>query len=501
MLFYLTTIPSVPYGAYYIIMIINWSLAGFLHLHFFQKKLLLTIPYIPLTCMYIPYFLSLLRVGEEEDDDDLEEMLLDEAVSPCAVCLEPETTGRPFCHFPCCGGDGKEATSTLRFCKKCLVKCFSKESFNGRDEPKHNNSAWKQAGLLAGECPRCKHLLVLQDDGNDTTKKIKNKGLPRYKRIQPVLASTETLFWYISNHESGDSRPYLLTAALGEAGYIPEELLLDNGGSQREIAKLCQWGLLTKQKRRFREAAIARKLHLFLHKKFPKYIGHPDFDTDSSTAPNSTGSVYSVKPDKQIELQNLFSKHLEVDITEEGVKVAMHTCGTLPKVEHSRKQCMLVALNCAQSALIALRKFRLGRAIRIANRGCTLALLSSNYVLPAVTEWPSRASFHTGSWYALTTLNLTLSWFGLQMVKTGFRLLGSLLWIGAYGAGGFLTAWLVGSCLVTPQTRWKRWIRNSIILCLGAQGMYRLLWSYSSSTGEGSTGETTPSVSGEFDEF
>jgi hypothetical protein len=281
------------------------------------------------------------------DSDNDDEILLDPDASPCAICMEPETAKRRFVHLPCCGtttattrrtvtamtmamtsmememeqdpdsGKGRcpVDTSSTRFCQKCIarylvtngcaVPCSPGTSTNNgcnrasNDVSVTNNSNTTKNNVhtnnramaqLAGECPRCKKILVLKELNPDTiyasttstttsstticsaaataaeassvplrmscpnnnTKHITKT--PMYRHTVVATPSTEALFWYVAWYHKGSGRmaetnaeyrTVLLTvAACPNPNWIPEELLLNNSGSPETIRNLCQWGLL-----------------------------------------------------------------------------------------------------------------------------------------------------------------------------------------------------------------------------------------------------------------
>ena len=257
--------------------------------------------------------------GNDDDDDTP----LDGSASPCAICMEPETRKRRFAHLPCCSGsrvnvnvtanntnnntascskldDGKHETNELntlatvdtsstRFCHKCLVKYLIRCGWGVHRTPETNNNDnqtsttsnddnnyatnSKAEAQLAGECPRCKKLLVLEEflppekKREDELKleheasrqlRQRRKKISYFNRTRAAIPSTEAIFWYIANRFHGDNdnrfgfpnssssssthyRIHLVTlTTCPNPYYIPEELLLDNYGSAERIRLLCQ---------------------------------------------------------------------------------------------------------------------------------------------------------------------------------------------------------------------------------------------------------------------
>ncbi|VEU42266.1 unnamed protein product [Pseudo-nitzschia multistriata] len=235
--------------------------------------------------------------GDEHDND----VPLDPLASPCAICMEPETAARRFACLPCCSSGSRMATrqdshghhlpgtlpptttdtSSTRFCYKCLVTCLVKNGCGvhrtlERGDHDHGSSDKTNGNTdaqLAGECPRCKKLLVLEElpleDNKDASKpKWQHPlpgGLPKqclakpplarkaseeiayHKRTVAAIPSTEAMFWYVASRNH--LRIYLVVlATCPNPRYIPEELLLTIDPSSTErIRLLCQWGLIAKR--------------------------------------------------------------------------------------------------------------------------------------------------------------------------------------------------------------------------------------------------------------
>mmetsp|Transcript_8530 Transcript_8530/g.20860 ORF Transcript_8530/g.20860 Transcript_8530/m.20860 type:complete len:754 (+) Transcript_8530:261-2522(+) len=264
---------------------------------------------------------------DDDSVDEDDEPPLNREASPCAICMEAETAKRRFVHLPCCGtlamgSDPKSGaipvdTSSTRFCQKCLVKHLVTngcavlcDTMNSNDTDANENRTSKTAAIaqLAGECPRCKKLLVLEecateespsqntDDACDATRVPLHQSsnssqkslssLPYYRRTRATIPSTEALFWYVArcNTRNGgmsdpDYRTFLLTMAMcPDPSFIPEELLLNNSGSPERIRQLSQWGMLRRRQTnrgrllKFPTAvAFKRMLHALLERiKKPK---------------------------------------------------------------------------------------------------------------------------------------------------------------------------------------------------------------------------------------
>ena len=229
--------------------------------------------------------------GEDNSDDenDNDELPLDPNASPCAICMEPETAKRRFVHLPCCGTTRtameRDAvsglhilpvdTSSTRFCQTCLARYLVTNGCAvpcnlGKNNNNVTNNNTRAIAQLAGECPRCKKILVLEDYNNTDTDapgaaadassvllrmscpNNECKHNPSYRHTFVTTPSTEALFWYVARYHKGSGRmvdteyrAFLLTLAAYPNPYcIPEELLLNNSGSPENIRNLCQWGLL-----------------------------------------------------------------------------------------------------------------------------------------------------------------------------------------------------------------------------------------------------------------
>lgn len=398
------------------------------------------------------------EVSESEDDS---EPPLDANASPCAICMEPETATRKFLQLPCCDGVGQAATSSsTRFCQKCVARYMAK---SGCGVPKTDPRS--DVGMLAGECPRCKHLLVLEEE--DPTSYTDHR--PFYKRTRAVKASAQSLHWYIARKDGGQYRAYLLTLGWCQPHYIPEELLLNDTGSLNRITHLCQWGLLQKVKGSStaanQKSFLSERAHRFqkyLHEKCPDGFDDPD---SPCNLPNTAGWIYQIDPQTQLELQKLLLLHMEIG-DDDDLQLRLTPWDS---EENGRKQSFMVACNFTASAWMALCKCRFGRAVRMLNRGMSLALMSSKRLLPPISAWSTTPRRRAACWHALTLLNCVL-------VFLVFRILKQALWIVGYFCQAFVVCKFVGSCIVTPKSTLKKWSRNGAILYAVGYGLYRL-WS------------------------
>jgi hypothetical protein len=105
---------------------------------------------------------------------------------------------------------------------------------------------------------------------------------------------------------------------------------------------------------------------------------------------------------------------------------------------------------------MAISKWRVGRALRLLNRGLTLYLCSFQSFLPNLNQWPTDVPTHKKFWHATTALNFVLVYFLLKM-------LGHAVWIALYAFKAFCICQLTGAILVPPEAKWKLHVRNAAI--------------------------------------
>ena len=491
---------------------------------------------------------------EEENDDKVDSndqdnnntastspppTLLNPHGSPCAVCMESETTHRHFVALPCCGDacHQKESTLSTRFCHACLVKYLAKSGIplppiSTASAEKNVNGHTPMEELqeleVVGECPRCKHLLVLGahilgGGSHDDSHKKKNVEHLIFK------AQIRHMLWYIGGKDSGNYRPHLLTLAWVNPHYIPTELLLNDSNSEDKIAHLCQWGVLQKQgtivvrsnnnsykaslqqtQQRLRSLAVTQwgrmrqPLKDFLRTKIgmdtawtnsnnnnnndssslPQASSFDSFASQSSysarrrsameaihnlNAKEQAETVYGMSPILQRELISLMLAFVEIDSDNDMV---MRTCRKLEgddKQQNARKHCLMVALNCGASGWMALTQGRCVRALRLWNRGLTLGLLALPCkILPVwvvVGEEEEEPSLAPSS----DDRHDEYCW----KAATGLNIfllyvtgcIGlQLVWVVYYLLLGFGVAKLVGSYFVPQPLLWKRHMRTAVVM-------------------------------------
>jgi hypothetical protein len=404
----------------------------------------------PCTCPHCVIRALLGRDADSDSDDDDNDdhrnhntdnntVVDDDPNAPtCAICLEQETIKRPFFVLPCCGGhDGKaESSSSTRFCRRCVTKCIARNGIPSSQK------------FMVGECPRCKHLLVLQEEKQqqqeqpppqkNNPKRSNTKDDPkRNKRrttTQLTKANIHHMHWYIGKKDGGSYRLYLVALAFSCAHHMPIELLdLSETGSEERIAHLCHWGLLQRIK----------------HK---------------STTSDSGEDSYRITEETQVALRHAVSNYLEVDSDGD---LTMRTSNVEDVHVNMNRLCFIAALNCISSAwsMVATAKWwnKLWGALRLLNRGVTLLLLTTGYLLPHMTEW-HRPKLHGTM---ATCLNLFLFYLLLKILARAF-------WIVCHLVVAGLAANLVGSCIQTPTRTWQLRIRNGTWCVLAIKFLYEV---------------------------
>ena len=375
---------------------------------------------------------------------------------------------------------------------------------NINDHDDSGGSGRSDGSILAGECPRCKHLFVLEEIPDEYEWNIHSQkwekdeetnNAPYYKKTKAQIASTKSMFWYIGQKNSGDYRPYLMTLGFMKPHYIPEELLLNDSGSKGKIQQLCQWGLLQKYKATTITTTMKWGLSFMVKKKLQQLFWSkliPSYILDASqNSPNCEGLVYYIDPIVQMELRSLLSKHLITpSISDSGSESGSDfhlcpsgICSDEKRDENERNQTILIVLNCGASAWMALGQFRLVRIVRLINHAISLLLLSSKYLLPPIDKWninvnvnrfgyckefmiiSSTSCHYNLIWHVITGLNITL-------VLLALRIFVQIFWIGFYVTTGFLACNFVGSCFIQPKSLFRRLSRNGLIFYI----IYRLIF-------------------------
>ena len=385
------------------------------------------------------------------DNDETEtwgtEVPLHPEASPCAVCMEPETWTRTFVDLPCCGPakDTKSPydTSSTRFCKKCFSRCIAM----------HRCAVPCEVSVvqMAGECPRCKKILVLEDSKTEAIyERDSLRPRPLHKRTKAQLPSTEALFWYVARNGNKDNakyRPYLATLALcSNPSYIPEELLFEHSQTPEELRQLCQWGLLRKkettkewlQKNKMftiLTSILFNDLHLIplrrLWEVLASIVG-PRWESAKTTiydwklsqlyraireklpieAVREEAAVYSMDPLVHSQLRAFAllyiqesekyedERHLMPPILKD-VTVTTEEMGLLliVKLRNCRTSCAIGAWISLLAAKRALRKLHLWKGLWLVNHALSLVILATKELgVPPLCDWPERNTVQPSSW-------------------------------------------------------------------------------------------------------
>ena len=437
----------------------------------------------PCTC---PHCLKDRIVGSDYcwDDDETngEEHPLYPDSSPCAICMEQETSNRKFAHLPCCGPSNPSLDpSSTRFCQKCLARCMATK---GCAVPHNSSSA-----QLAGECPRCKKIVVLEQSDP--------KSGFSYKRTKVASPSTEALFWYVARNGTSDGalyRSYLLTLAVcPNPNYIPQELLLEyHDESPEHLRTLCQWGLLCKQTtttlqkpktqmmalkkfvdllwkgRLWQGIASILRPRLERTKAFDWKVSKILFTAIENRRKEGSAVYYSIDPVVQSELRSLVFLYLHCFDHEEWYHPfhEYHDCDVYGHKQDSmikllppllrnptekelekmnwfqemncRRVCALWAWKSFVSAYKAASLFRVLPSLWLANLGLSMVVLSIQHLgIPPISDWPPPLASSDAKqkgvvswlkntrwrWYLMSGLNLIL-------LKLLWKLALNLLYIG-----------------------------------------------------------------------
>lgn len=180
----------------------------------------------------------------------------------CAVCFmkdDQQDSWRRLMTLPCCGGNGKEESSSTRFCAACILRLAqtepdpSNELPHGDDDRRHG-PAKKFYGRLniqtnarrCIECPRCRDIMIVN---------IKNPTSKRHRRRQlrlrtdwtvPTTADSVSLAQASFSERvryAGRKRGYaftLFSASLLHHSFLPRQII----GSESTCTKLVQWKIL-----------------------------------------------------------------------------------------------------------------------------------------------------------------------------------------------------------------------------------------------------------------
>jgi hypothetical protein len=157
--------------------------------------------------------------SEQDDSQSEDESRNDE--ERCAVCFgRPKKETNPLASLPCCGKDGREETSSTRFCTICLNKCLMSYPLLPTTVPSNRRRI--------GECPRCRTLIV-------------TRGTPKEGTIA-MADFRETVTFAMAKQ---NMRSILLLAAFApDPRWIPVELFGHLDFDLEHCCQmLCQWGI------------------------------------------------------------------------------------------------------------------------------------------------------------------------------------------------------------------------------------------------------------------
>mmetsp|Transcript_23608 Transcript_23608/g.49429 ORF Transcript_23608/g.49429 Transcript_23608/m.49429 type:complete len:485 (-) Transcript_23608:229-1683(-) len=213
--------------------------------------------------------------GESESQSDGDD---DGDVARCAICFlkdDQNHNWRRLMHLPCCGGNGKEATSTMRFCAACLLQlsrdAIVKETYDDMRRPEPNSifpsnnylvhtdqnrqspmpeRRFYQHDCQAHErrfidCPRCKDILIV-----DMKKIARSHQACDYENgdwTNPKNADSISLrrptfkgrCQYAAEVES--TARIVFTVAMLNANLLPIEVLKS---TEDDISRMLRWRIL-----------------------------------------------------------------------------------------------------------------------------------------------------------------------------------------------------------------------------------------------------------------
>ena len=182
----------------------------------------------------------------------------------CAVCFmkdDQQDSWRRLITLPCCGGNGKEESSSTRFCAACILRvaqteqdAISRNEFPYGDDDLQRGPAKKFYGRLniqtnarrCIECPRCRDIMIVN---------IKNPTSKRHRRRQlrlrtdwtvPTTADSVSLAQPTFSERvryAGRKRGAafaLYNASLLHHGFLPRQII----GCESICTKLVQWKIL-----------------------------------------------------------------------------------------------------------------------------------------------------------------------------------------------------------------------------------------------------------------
>ena len=208
---------------------------------------------------------------ESEDGND------DDNAAKCAICFlkhDQSNKWRRLLTLPCCGLEGKEKTSSTRFCAACILKMattrssdpsisneypyFAEERYETPVEQFYSNDCQTETKRFI-ECPRCRDLLAVNikrpknydsDDescdcsdcrpnGNDwtdpTTAKSISVRTPSFKercRYAGKKVGVARMLW---------------RASFLHHGFLPRGTLCVRSSDENELRRLVSWGIISKK--------------------------------------------------------------------------------------------------------------------------------------------------------------------------------------------------------------------------------------------------------------
>lgn len=205
---------------------------------------------------------------ESEDDDN---------AAKCAICFlkhDQSNKWRRLLTLPCCGLEGKEKTSSTRFCAACILKMattrssdpsisneypsFAEERYETPVEQFYSNDCQTETKRFI-ECPRCRDLLAVNierpknydsDDescdcsdcrpnGNDWTD-------PKTAKSISVRTPSFKERCRYAGKKVGVAR-MLWRASFLHHGFMPRAALCTRISDENEVRRLVSWGIISKK--------------------------------------------------------------------------------------------------------------------------------------------------------------------------------------------------------------------------------------------------------------
>mmetsp|Transcript_19547 Transcript_19547/g.42453 ORF Transcript_19547/g.42453 Transcript_19547/m.42453 type:complete len:551 (-) Transcript_19547:54-1706(-) len=361
------------------------------------------------------------EVDSEDDSDE------DDDAAKCAVCFlkDNPTKWRRLLTLPCCGLEGKEETSSTRFCAACILQMAMT-----RPDPSSSNeySPWDNERLEAPvkqfylndcqtekrriiECPRCRDILIVNvkkpsprvDNGSDDDASGCYCSESQPKRSTTDWTNPKTAQSITVRRPSFKERcryagkkvgvaRILWRAAFLHHGLMPREALGRNT-EKTDIQRLVSWGII-----------------------------------QTVSGKRNAEEVFKMDRDNHAELIKLLDLP-HIHITEEFGKDDILTLD------------LLYCMGCAIASQ-AFCQYRLDRAWRMMNRFSLLILFFKGF-LPA---------FPLSLWqeWVVTALNVFSAAMVMQFIFIAFVYAGSLFGVG-------LTVCYVLRCSNTPKSGWRQW--------------------------------------------